>query len=130
MLSFIIKLAHHSVVFLCLFIIVLINTLCGVFILHLSRKAKGCCMHVFSRKWITLVKLLELARNAFKYISLMWLFRVFHFRAKINHRLYTKYIFKFRENWLQDIRVQRPQKQRAQVKEGTGAKRGRKMNRG
>jgi hypothetical protein len=26
--------------------------------------------------------------------------------------------------------VQRPQKQRAQVKEGTGAKRGRKMNRG
>ena len=24
------------------------NTLCGVFILHLLRKARGCCMHVFS----------------------------------------------------------------------------------
>ena len=71
MLSFIIKLAHHSVVFLCLFIMVLINTLCGVFILHLLRKAKDCCTHVFSSKWITLVKLLELAKNAFKYISLM-----------------------------------------------------------
>ena len=63
--------ASTSVVFLCLFIMVLINTLCGVFILHLLRKAKGCCMHVFSSKWITLVKLLELAKNAFKYISLM-----------------------------------------------------------
>jgi hypothetical protein len=40
--------ASTSVVFLCLFIMVLINTLCGVFILHLLRKAKGCCMHVFS----------------------------------------------------------------------------------
>jgi hypothetical protein len=25
-----------------------LNTLCGVFILHLLRKARGCCMHVFS----------------------------------------------------------------------------------
>jgi hypothetical protein len=38
--------ASASVVFLCLFIMVLI--LFGVFILHLLRKASGCCMHVFS----------------------------------------------------------------------------------
>ena len=25
-----------------------LNTLSGVFILHLLRKARGCCMHVFS----------------------------------------------------------------------------------
>jgi hypothetical protein len=25
-----------------------LNTLCGVFILYLLRKARGCCMHVFS----------------------------------------------------------------------------------
>ena len=25
-----------------------LNTLCGIFILHLLRKARGCCMHVFS----------------------------------------------------------------------------------
>ena len=42
--------ASTSVVFLCLFIMVLINTLCGVFILHLLRKGKGCCMHVFSSR--------------------------------------------------------------------------------
>jgi hypothetical protein len=33
------------VVFLCLFDG--LNTLCGVFIVHLSRKARGCCLHVF-----------------------------------------------------------------------------------
>jgi hypothetical protein len=39
-----------SVVFLCLFIMVLILKLyaCVVFILHLLRKARGCCMHVLS----------------------------------------------------------------------------------
>jgi hypothetical protein len=36
--------ASASVVFLCSFIMVLIR----VFILHLLRKARGCCMHVFS----------------------------------------------------------------------------------
>ena len=31
-----------------------LNTLCGVmFILHLFRKARGCCMHVFSSSDIT-----------------------------------------------------------------------------
>ena len=25
-----------------------LNTLCGVFIIHLLSKARGCCMHVFS----------------------------------------------------------------------------------
>jgi hypothetical protein len=29
-----------------------LNTLCGVFILNLLRKARGCCMHVFSSKVI------------------------------------------------------------------------------
>jgi hypothetical protein len=38
--------ASASVVFLCLYNG--LNTLWGVFILHLLRKARGCCMHVFS----------------------------------------------------------------------------------
>jgi hypothetical protein len=38
--------ASTSVVFM--FVYNGLNTLCGVFILHLLRKARGCCMHVFS----------------------------------------------------------------------------------
>ena len=39
------KLAHQ----LCfMFVYNGLNTLCGVFILHLLRTARGCCMHVFS----------------------------------------------------------------------------------
>ena len=49
--------ASASVVFLCLFIMVsILYQLCGVFITHLLRKARGCCMHVFSSlKMIQLV---------------------------------------------------------------------------
>ena len=39
--------ASASVVFF-MFVYNGFNTLCGVFILHLLRKARGCCMHVFS----------------------------------------------------------------------------------
>ena len=40
--------ASASVVFLCLFIMVLILYVEFLYILHLLRKARGCCMHVFS----------------------------------------------------------------------------------
>jgi hypothetical protein len=43
--------ASASVAFLCTNYNGL-NTLCGVFILHLLRKARGCCMHVFSSKFL------------------------------------------------------------------------------
>jgi hypothetical protein len=41
-----------------------LNTLCGVFIIHLLLKARGCCMHVFSSILMTycgifLVKVLQ-----------------------------------------------------------------------
>jgi hypothetical protein len=37
-----------SVVFLCLFIMINgFNALCGAFIPHLLRKARGCCMHMY-----------------------------------------------------------------------------------
>ena len=48
MLSFIIKLARHGISCVIVFVYNGLNTLCGVFILHLLRKARGCCMHVFS----------------------------------------------------------------------------------
>jgi hypothetical protein len=50
MLSLIIKLAHQLCfnLFLCLFIMVLILYVEFLYILHLLRKARGCCMHVFS----------------------------------------------------------------------------------
>ena len=40
--------ASASVVFLCLFIKVLILYVEFLYILHLLRKARGCCMHEFS----------------------------------------------------------------------------------
>ena len=33
-----------------------LNTLCVVFILHLLRKARGCCMHVFSSLELCLLR--------------------------------------------------------------------------
>ena len=44
--SLIIKLAHQLCFYVCSYNG--LNTLCGVFILHLLRKARGSCMHVFS----------------------------------------------------------------------------------
>jgi hypothetical protein len=42
-----------------------LNTLCGVFILYQLRKARGCCMHVFSSNilWFIVSKALEKSRN-------------------------------------------------------------------
>jgi hypothetical protein len=51
-------------------------------------------------------------------------------QGKNKQSLYTKYIFKFRENWLQDIRVHARKNNGRKSERGTGAKRGRKMNRG
>ena len=61
--------ASASVVFLCSFIMVLILYVEFLYILHLLRKARGCCMHVFSSYFNTLNKGLNLSLLLVKWLG-------------------------------------------------------------